>query len=182
MAIVAAVFIHIGMSLYAGAAVFQRFFGINVVTSIVIISTVVGIYTVLGGLQAVVITETVNTVILILGALLILVFSLAALPGHGIHTLEQFRAAAKPEQLSMLHTHDSAGLSWYAVLLGYPILGIWYWCTDQTIVQRVLGARSSEDAQLASLCRVSEDPARISARAAWRHRICAVSPHHRGSE
>jgi len=151
MAIVAALFIHIGMSLYAGAAVFQRFFGINVVTSIVIISTVVGIYTVLGGLRAVVITETVNTVILILGALLILGFSLAALPGHGIHSVEQFRAAAKPEQLSMLHTHDTAGLSWYAVLLGYPILGIWYWCTDQTIVQRVLGARSSEDAQLGPL-------------------------------
>ncbi len=151
MAIVAALFIHIGMSLYAGATVFHRFFGINVVTSIVIISTVVGIYTVLGGLRAVVITETVNTVILILGALLILAFSLAALPGHGIHSLEQFRAAAKPEQLSMLHTHDSAGLSWYAVLLGYPILGIWYWCTDQTIVQRVLGARSSEDAQLGPL-------------------------------
>jgi SSS family solute:Na+ symporter len=151
MAIVAALFIHIGMSLYAGAAVFQRFFGINVVASIVIISTVVGIYTVLGGLRAVVITETVNTVILILGALLILAFSLAALPGHGIHSLEQFRAAAKPEQLSMLHTHDSAGLSWYAVLLGYPILGIWYWCTDQTIVQRVLGAHSSEDAQLGPL-------------------------------
>ncbi len=151
MAIVAAVFIHIGMSLYAGAAVFQRFFGINVVTSIVIISTIVGIYTVLGGLRAVVITETVNTAILILGALLILGFSLAALPGHGIHSLQEFRAAAKPEQLSMLHTHDSAGLSWYAVLLGYPILGIWYWCTDQTIVQRVLGARSSEDAQLGPL-------------------------------
>jgi SSS family solute:Na+ symporter len=151
MAIVAAVFIHIGMSLYAGAAVFHRFFGINVVASIVIISTVVGIYTVLGGLRAVVITETVNTAILILGALLILAFSLAALPGHGIHSVEQFRAAAKPEQLSMLHTHDSAGLSWCAVLLGYPILGIWYWCTDQTIVQRVLGARSSEDAQLGPL-------------------------------
>ena len=151
MAIVAAVFIHIGISLYAGAAVFQRFFGINVVTSIVIISTVVGVYTVLGGLRAVVITETVNTVILILGALLILGFSLAALPAHGIHSVAQFRAAAKPEQLSMLHTHDSAGLSWYAILLGYPILGIWYWCTDQTIVQRVLGARSSEDAQLGPL-------------------------------
>src|SRR5580693_9928067 len=95
MAILAALFIHIGMSLYAGAAVFERFFGINVVASVVIISAVVGIYTVLGGLRAVVITETINTVILILGALLILAFSLAALPGHGIHSLEQFRAAAK---------------------------------------------------------------------------------------
>jgi SSS family solute:Na+ symporter len=151
MAIVAALFIHIGISLYAGAAVFERFFGINVVTSIVIISSVVGIYTVLGGLRAVVITETVNTAILILGAVLILAFSLAALPAHGIHSIAQFRAATKPEQLSMLHTHDSAGLSWYAVLLGYPVLGIWYWCTDQTIVQRVLGARSSQDAQLGPL-------------------------------
>ena len=151
MAIVAAVFIHIGISLYAGAAVFHRFFGINVVTSIVIISVVVGIYTVIGGLRAVVITETVNTAILIIGALLILAFSIAALPAHGIHSIAQFRAAAKPEQLSMLHTHDSAGLSWYAVLLGYPILGIWYWCTDQTIVQRVLGARTSDDAQLGPL-------------------------------
>jgi solute:Na+ symporter, SSS family len=151
MAIVAAVFIHIGISLYAGAAVFQRFFGINVVASIVIISTVVGIYTVLGGLRAVVITETVNTAILIVGALLILVFSLAALPGHGIHSLSDLGNATKPGQLSMLHTHDSAGLSWYAVLLGYPVLGVWYWCTDQTIVQRVLGARSREDAQLGPL-------------------------------
>jgi len=151
MAIVAAVFIHIGISLYAGAAVFQRFFGINVVTSIVIISTVVGIYTVVGGLRAVVITETINTAILILGALLILGFALAALPSHGIHSFAQLRGAAKPGQLSMLHTRDTAGLTWYAVLLGYPVLGIWYWCTDQTIVQRVLGARSAEDAQLGPL-------------------------------
>jgi SSS family solute:Na+ symporter len=151
MAIVAALFIHIGMSLYAGAAVFQRFFGINVITSVVIIATIVGIYTVLGGLRAVVVTETVNTVILILGAVMLLAFALAALPAHGIHSLQQFRAATKPGQLSMLHTHDSAGLNWYAVLLGYPVLGLWYWCTDQTIVQRVLGARSSEDAQLGPL-------------------------------
>jgi len=147
----AALFIHIGMSLYAGAAVFQRFFGINVVASIVIISTIVGIYTVLGGLRAVVITETVNTVILILGAVLILTFALVALPAHGIHSLAQFKSAVKPGQLSMLHAHDSAGLSWYAVLLGYPVLGVWYWCTDQTIVQRVLGARSLDDAQLGPL-------------------------------
>lgn len=151
MAIVAALFIHIGMSLYAGAAVFQRFFGINVVASIAIISIVLGVYTVLGGLRAVVITETVNTLILIIGAVLILAYAIAALPAHGIHSLAQFRAATKPTQLSMLHTHDPSGLTWYSVLLGYPVLGIWYWCTDQTIVQRVLGARSADDAQLGPL-------------------------------
>jgi SSS family solute:Na+ symporter len=151
MAIVAALFMHIGMSLYAGAVVFKRFFGINVITSVIIISIIVGTYTVLGGLKAVVITETFNTIILIAGTVMLLAFSIAALPAHGIHSLAQFTAAAKPHQLSMVHTHDPAGLNWYAVLLGFPVLGVWYWCTDQTIVQRVLGARSERDAQLGPL-------------------------------
>jgi solute:Na+ symporter, SSS family len=51
----------------------------------------------------------------------------------------------------MLQTDSSAGLNWYSVFLGYPILGVWYWCTDQTIVQRVLGARTERDAQLGPL-------------------------------
>ncbi len=151
MAIVAALFIHIGMSIYAGAAVFQQFFGISVVTSILIISIVVSIYTVLGGLKAVVITETFNTVFLLIGACIITVYALLALPQHGIHTLAQFTAATRPDQLHMLQSHSAVGLNWYAIFLGYPILGVWYWCTDQTIVQRVLGARSERDAQLGPL-------------------------------
>lgn len=151
MAILAALFIHIGMSLYAGAAVFKQFFGIGVVTSIVIISVITAIYTVLGGLKAVVVTETIQTVILILGAVLVTVFAILALPDHGIHNLAQLKAAVKPDQLSMLQSHSPVGLTWYAVFLGYPILGVWYWCSDQTIVQRVLGARTQQDAQLGPL-------------------------------
>ncbi len=151
MAILAALFIHIGMSLYAGAAVFRQFFGIDVVTSIVIISIVTGIYTILGGLKAVVVTESIQSVILIIGAILVTAFAVLALPGHGIHTLAEFKAAVKPGQLSMLQTHSTAGLNWYAIFLGYPILGIWYWCTDQTIVQRVLGSRTEKDAQYGAL-------------------------------
>jgi SSS family solute:Na+ symporter len=151
MAILAALFIHIGMSLYAGAAVFKQFFGIGVVTSIVIISVITAIYTVLGGLKAVVVTETIPTVSLILGAVLVTVFAIRALPDQGIHNLAQLKAAVKPDQLSMLQSHSPAGLAWYAVFLGYPILGVWYWCSDQTIVQRVLGARTQQDAQLGPL-------------------------------
>src|SRR5882672_5752633 len=90
MGILAALFIHIGMSLYAGAAVFHQFFGVGVITSILIVSIVVSIYTVLGGLKAVVVTETVNTAFLLIGACTITVFAILALPGHGIHTFEQF--------------------------------------------------------------------------------------------
>ena len=61
-----ALFINIGMSMYAGAAVFKQFFGIDVVTSIVIISVITAINTVLGGIKAVVVTERLQTVILLL--------------------------------------------------------------------------------------------------------------------
>jgi len=148
MAIMAALFIHIGMSLYAGAVVFHQFFDLPVQLSVLIIAVVISIYTIVGGLKAVVITETINTVVLLFGICIITIFGILALPAHGIHTLEQFRAATKPEQLHVLQSHSNVGLNWYAVFLGYPVLGIWYWCTDQTIVQRVLGARSERDAQL----------------------------------
>jgi len=151
MAIVGALFIHIGMSLYAGAAVFKQFFGFDVVVSIVIISVITAIYTILGGLKAVVVTETIQTGILIFGAILVTVFAILALPDMGVHTLADLKAAVKPDQLSMIRSDNTSGLAWYAVLLGYPILGIWYWCSDQTIVQRVLGARSQRDAQLGPL-------------------------------
>jgi len=151
MAIMAALFIHIGMSLYAGAVVFQQFFGIRVEVSILIVSAIVSIYTIFGGLKAVVVTETFNTAILLVGVCIITIFAILALPAHGIHTLAAFRAAAKPEQLHVIRTNSTVGLNWYAIFLGYPILGVWYWCTDQTIVQRVLGARTERDAQLGPL-------------------------------
>ena len=157
IAIIGALFVHIGMSLYAGAVVFKAFFGINVLTSIVIISVITAVYTVLGGLKAVVVTESVQTVILILGAIVLTGFAVAALPENGVTTIAELKAKLKPGQLNMLHTRESlgllgeggfeSGLTWYACLLGYPILGLWYWCSDQTIVQRVLGAKSHEAAQ-----------------------------------
>ena len=160
MGILAALFIHMGMSLYAGAVVFESFFGISVIHSIVLISVITTIYTVVGGLKAVMVTESVQTVILIAGAVLVTVFGILALPEHGINTFAACKAAAKEGQLSMLHTSgslkvlsqtaSSTGLTWYAVLLGYPVMGIWYWCTDQTHVQRVLSARSVDDAQKGS--------------------------------
>jgi SSS family solute:Na+ symporter len=122
-----------------------------VTTSIAVVAVVVSIYTIVGGLRAVVVTETVNTVFLLLGAVIITLYAMHALPAHGIHSIAEFRAATRPNQLSMLQRHSAAGLNWYAVFLGYPVLGVWYWCTDQTIVQRVLGARSERDAQLGPL-------------------------------
>ncbi len=92
IAIIGALFVHIGMSLYAGAVVFETFFGINILTSILVISIVTTIYTVLGGLKAVVVTETIQSVILILGAVTLTGFALYALSDFGIHSMAELKA------------------------------------------------------------------------------------------
>ena len=155
IAIIGALFIHIGISLYAGAIVFEKFFGLNIYVSIIGISVITAIYTIAGGLKAVVITENIQTVILLLGSIILTGLAIVAVQDTGIETIEQLKAALKPDQLKMLHSGDSEigkeGMAWYMFFLGYPILGIWYWCTDQTIVQRVLGAKTLEDAQKGAL-------------------------------
>ncbi|MFP6598580.1 MAG: sodium:solute symporter, partial [Candidatus Hydrogenedentota bacterium] len=155
MFIMSAMLIHIGISLYAGAAVFEQFFGIPPWASIAAISSITAIYTVVGGLRAVVVTETIQTAILLTGAVIITVIAFTKLPDAGIHSYDDLVEATKPNQLSMIHTPGEEGYDresvWYGFLLGFPILGLWYWCTDQTIVQRVLGAKTLRDAQHGAL-------------------------------
>jgi SSS family solute:Na+ symporter len=156
VAITGALLIHIGISLFAGAKLFQSFLGIDVMWSILIISTVTVIYTALGGLKAVVVTETIQTFLLLGGAILVTVLGINYLPKCGIESIADFKAAIKPNQMSMVHSvfnakGDLNEYSWLAVLLGYPVLGIWYWCSDQTIVQRVLGSKSERDSQNGAL-------------------------------
>ncbi len=147
-----ALLIHIGISLFAAAKVFESFLGVPMYATIIVLSLLTVIYTALGGLKAVVMTENIQVVLLLLGATLVTVLGLRALPGVGIHDVASFSAAVNPGQLSMLQPICNAkghlnGFSWLAVLLGYPILGIWYWCADQTHVQRVLGAKNLHAAQ-----------------------------------
>ncbi len=95
VAIIGALFVHIGMSLYAGAVVFHAFFGINVTTSIVVISVITAIYTVLGGLKAVVVTESIQAVILIIGAIVLTGFAIAALPENGVSSLARVKSTVE---------------------------------------------------------------------------------------
>jgi SSS family solute:Na+ symporter len=145
-----ALMVHIGLSLYAGAVVIEQFFGLDIYVSIGVIATIIVIYTVLGGLKAVVITETIQSSILVTGSILLTLFAIRALPDYGIHSYSDLVAAARPDQLSIIPpvARERSGLTWYALLFGYPVIGIWYWCGDQTIVQRLLGARSERDATI----------------------------------
>jgi len=151
-----ALLIHIGISLFAAAKVFESFLGIPMVTTIIVLSLFTVTYTALGGLKAVVMTENIQVCLLLGGATLVTVLGLRALPGVGVHDVETFKEAVAPGQLNMLQPIINAQghlnqFSWLGVLLGYPILGIWYWCADQTHVQRVLGAKSLKAGQNGAL-------------------------------
>ena len=142
-----ALFLHIGVSLYAGALVFENFFGVEKYTAITVIAVATLIYSIIGGLKAVVLTEALQSGILIIGAGIMTVLAMMALPEHGVTNFAELKAALKPDQLSMIHTSASSPLPWWAFWLGIPVLGLNYWCADQTIVQKVLGAKTLRDAQ-----------------------------------
>ncbi len=154
--ILGALLIHIGISLFAAAKVFETLLGVPMFATILVLSLFTVAYAALGGLKAVVMTESIQVVLLLGGATLITIMGVLALPGVGVHDLTTLRQAVAPGQLHMLQpVIDGKGhlneFSWLAVLLGYPILGIWYWCADQTHVQRVLGAHTLKDGQNGAL-------------------------------
>ncbi|WP_281988255.1 sodium:solute symporter family transporter [Aquimarina aggregata] len=151
-AILTALLIHIGISLYAGATIMKEFFGLDQLWGVLLISFLTALYTILGGLKAVAVTESIQSVMLLGGSILITVFGLMMLPEVGITDFEIFKSKINPGSLSMLRSDatvaQTGGIPWYAVFLGYPVLGIWYWFTDQTIVQRALGSKSENDSRI----------------------------------
>lgn len=152
ISIVSAVFIHIGVSLYAGAVVINALMGLgsdigSLMLTMVLIAVATGLYVVVGGLLAVTMTDAIQTTTLLIGSALVTFLALHKLGGW-----TELNHAVGPAMLSVLRpTGDFSGLPWHAVLLGYPVIGIWYWCTDQTIVQRVLGARDQDHGKAGAL-------------------------------
>lgn len=147
VSVISAIFIHIGFSLYTGAVVLKGLFGFNIMLSIISIAALTGLYTIIGGLMAVVLTESVQTIILLAGAICITAIGFVKVGGWS-----GLAASVDPVKLTVLRSStDPSGLPWYSVFLGYPIIGLWYWCADQTIVQRVLGAKDENHARVGPL-------------------------------
>ena len=150
--VLSALFMHIGVSMYAGAIVFNEIFGLDIFVSVLIIAISTGIYTIVGGLNSVVITETLQTIILIIGALTLTVLAIMKLPQINIYSLTDLRNALNSDHLSAVSFNaEKTGFTFFDILLGHLVLGIWYWCTDQTIVQRVLAAESINQARLGAI-------------------------------
>ncbi|HVO73805.1 MAG TPA: sodium/solute symporter [Ignavibacteriaceae bacterium] len=172
ISIISAIVIHIGVALYTAAWVLRGIMNIPpnativgidaLMFFIIILGVLTGIYTMIGGLLAVVMTESVQTILLLVGAVCITIVGYVEIGGWNnlVHTLQtQPHPMARSginwstsNFLKMLRfPGDPSGLPWYSILLGYPVLGIWYWCCDQTIVQRVLAAKDEKHARLGPL-------------------------------
>ena len=151
LSMLSAIIFNIAFPLSTGWLVLHGVFGIDKWICIITLTTLTAVYTILGGLSAVVMTETIQAVILLTGSFVIT--ALAYTKAGGWHAMtDQLHATGETVKLSMLRSPaDEPGLPWYAVLLGYPALGIWYWCADQTIVQRVLGAKDENHARTGPL-------------------------------
>ncbi|VGO12763.1 Sodium/glucose cotransporter [Pontiella desulfatans] len=142
LSIISAVFIHIGVSLYAGAVVINAMLGFGtevaqLMPTMIMIAVATGLYVVVGGLLAVTLTDAIQTTTLLIGSAIVTTFAFMKLGGWGV-----LQETVGPNMISVLRpSGDFSGMPWHAVVIGYPVIGIWYWCTDQTIVQRVLGAK-----------------------------------------
>ena len=146
ISIVAYVFTKISVHLYAAAVVLERVVGWSPLTAAVILVVATGIYTVAGGLAAVIYTDLVQTLILIAGAVILTIIGLDKVGGFA-----GLRAAVPPEYFHMIKPASDPSFPWTGIFFGAPILGIWYWCTDQVIVQRVLSAKDEGHAKAATI-------------------------------
>ncbi|MEM8799207.1 MAG: sodium:solute symporter [Pseudomonadota bacterium] len=125
-------------ALYAGALVLQMVFpGIPLWQSIAFLALFAGIYTMAGGLAAVIYTDAIQAVLLLIGSTVIAVVAYNAIGGWDALT-----AAVPQEKLSLVRPLGDDGVPWLGLITGVPILGFYYWATNQTIVQRQLAAKS----------------------------------------
>lgn len=142
VSIAAYVLTKISVTIAAGGIICTALLGINFWTGAIIIVVATGLYTILGGLKAVVYTDMIQMFILLGGSLAVTYYGLQAIGGW-----DQVVARTDASYLSLWRPLNDPAFPWTGILLGAPILGVWYWCTDQFIVQRVLAAKNIQEAR-----------------------------------
>jgi len=141
VSIIGYVLTKISVTIYAGGIVFEAI-GVDFWVGAFILVIATGVYTVFGGLKAVVYTDLVQMFVLLGGALAVTFFGLQQLGGWG-----ELTKTVDPDFFSLWRESSHSNYPWTGILFGAPILGIWYWCTDQFIVQRVLSAKDETNAR-----------------------------------
>ncbi len=130
----------VSVTIYAGGIVVSELLGVSFWNGAIGIVIFTGAYTIIGGMKAVIYTETLQTIILILGSVIITYLGLQEVGGWGEFTTTV--RAASPQHFNMWRPMSDPDFPWTGLLIGGSIVGIWYWCTDQYIVQRTLAANN----------------------------------------
>ena len=130
----------VSVTLYAGGIVISTLLGISFMTGALLTVILTGIYTILGGMRAVVYTETLQALVLVIGAATLTFMGLNAAGGWN-----SVVDTVGPEYMNMWRSMDDTEYPWHWLVLSSSIVGIWYWCTDQVIVQRVLTAKNLKE-------------------------------------
>ena len=137
--IIGYVLTKVSVTIYAGGIVVSALLGFTFFQGAIITVVITGLYTVLGGMRAVVYTEALQTVILIIGSLFLTYKGFEA-----IGSWDELKALAGTEHFNMWRPASDPEFPWTGMVFGGAIVGIWYWCTDQYIVQRTLAAHNIE--------------------------------------
>src|SRR4051812_6723825 len=137
VSVIGYVLTKISVTLFAGGVVMRAVTGMDLYTSATVLIVITGLYTIVGGLRAVIYTEVLQAIVLIAGSAALAFLGLHAVGGwSGLH------AKLPADFFSMWKPINHPDFPWTGVVFGAPILGVWYWCTDQHIVQRVLAAQN----------------------------------------
>ena len=140
--LVSYVLTKVSVTVYAGAVVFETLMGIEFWSGALLIVLITGCYTILGGLRAVIYTDALQAMVLIVGSITISVIGLLKIGGWG-----NLISVVEPTHFNMFLPSDHPDFPWIGMVFAPPIIGVWYWCTDQYIVQRVLSAKNVSEAR-----------------------------------
>ncbi|MEQ8812001.1 MAG: sodium:solute symporter [Imperialibacter sp.] len=138
--LVAYVLTKVSVTVYAGGIVIASLLQIDFWFGALMTVILTGVYTVLGGMKAVVYTEALQTIVLVIGAGTLTFIGLDAVGGW-----DGMRSALEPGYLNMWRPPSDPDFPWPSLVFSSTIVGIWYWCTDQYIVQRVLSAKNIKE-------------------------------------
>ena len=161
ISLVSYVLTKVAVTVYAGGLVFKEVFGIETIWGIdffwiaaIGLVLITALYTVIGGMKSVLYTSVLQAPILLVGSMIILVLGLKAVGGW-----EQVMAICKAtpvndygdSMVNLIRSNRDADFPWLGVFIGSAVIGFWYWCTDQYIVQRVLSGKNETQARRGSI-------------------------------
>jgi SSS family solute:Na+ symporter len=136
----------LGLTLFSGGIFMAQILDLPLWVCVVILVSVSAAFVVSGGLKTIALTNVFQMLILIAVSILLVLISL-----HKIGGVERVISSTPPDYWKLFQPLDDKDFPWLAILLGYPVMGVWFWCTDQSMVQSVLGAKSLREGQKGAL-------------------------------